>query len=149
MSAPPPQTPFDLGRPSPSAAPMGWRLIDLDTAAGVIEVGFDGKPEFRNPAGFIQGGILAAMMDDVMGPCLVLHLNGRAFPSTIDLHTHYLRPVAVGPVSVKARVTKVGKSITFLEAELFDRRGRLSARATASAALVSGVFDGPKEAQHG
>jgi acyl-coenzyme A thioesterase PaaI-like protein len=52
-------------------------------------------------------------------------------------------------VSVKARVTKVGRSITFLEAELFDRRGKLSARATASAALVSGVFDEPKEALNG
>ena len=55
----------------------------------------------------------------------------------------------VGPVSVKARVTKVGRTITFLEAELFDGAGKLSARATASAALVSGVFDPPKEAAHG
>ncbi len=150
---------IDFSNPSPSAALLGWRLIDVDAEAGAMEVGFDGKPEFRNPAGFIQGGILAAMMDDTMGPCLVLHLKGQAFPTTIDLHTHYLRPVRVGPVSVKAKVTKVGKSITFLEAELFDMAGRLSARATASAALVAGVFDGPlrdaplhdefKEARHG
>lgn len=137
MSAIPP---FDVDAPSPSAGLMGWRLIEVDAAAGSMEVGFDGKPEFRNPAGFIQGGILAAMMDDAMGPCLVVHVGGRAFPSTIDLHTHYLRPVPVGPVSVKARVTKVGKSIAFLEAELFDGAGKLSARATASAALIAGVF---------
>jgi uncharacterized protein (TIGR00369 family) len=128
---------------------MGWRLIDMDAEAGTMEVGFDGKPEFRNPAGFIQGGILAAMMDDVMGPCFVVHVQGRAFPSTIDLHTHYLRPVSVGPVSVKARVVKTGRSIAFLEAELFDAGGKLSARATASAALVGGVFDGSKEKTDG
>ena len=140
MSEQPPAMPFDFGEPAPSAALMGWRLIAVDAEAGTMEVGFDGKAEFRNPAGHIQGGILAAMMDDAMGPCLVVHLNGRAFPSTIDLHTHYLRPVRVGPVSVKARVTKTGKSVAFLEAELFDGAGKLSAKSTASAALIAGVF---------
>lgn len=140
MSAQSPAMPFDFGGPSPSAALMGWRLIAVDAPAGTMEVGFDGKAEFRNPAGFIQGGILAAMMDDAMGPCLVVHLNGRKFPSTIDLHTHYLRPVPVGEVTVRARVTKAGKSVAFLEAELFDSAGKLAARSTASAALIAGVF---------
>lgn len=140
MSEQPPSPPFDFSEPSPSAALMGWRLIAMDPQAGTMEVGFDGKAEFRNPAGFLQGGILAAMMDDTMGPCFVVHVQGKAYPSTIDLHTHYLRPVPVGEVTVKARVVKAGKSVAFLEAELFDSTGRLSAKSTASAALVAGVF---------
>jgi uncharacterized protein (TIGR00369 family) len=124
----------------PSAVMMGWRLISLDAAAGEMEVGFEGKPEFRNPAGYVQGGIIAAMMDDAMGPLLVAHTGGRKYPSTIDLHTHYLRPVPVGPVTVKARVVRLGRQIAFLEAELFERSGKLAARGRASAALIEGIF---------
>lgn len=124
----------------PSAVMMGWRLVSLDAEAGEMEVAFEGKPEFRNPAGYVQGGIIAAMMDDAMGPLLVAHTGGRKYPSTIDLHTHYLRPVPVGPVSVRARVVRLGRQIAFLEAELFERSGKLAARSRASAALIEGIF---------
>lgn len=124
----------------PSAKMMGWRLLAVDAEAGTMEVAFDAKPEFRNPAGYVQGGMLAAMMDDTMGPMLVVHTQGRFYPSTIDLNTQFLRPVAVGPVSVKGRVTKLGRAVAFLEAELFNSDGELAARSTASAALVPGIF---------
>lgn len=124
----------------PSAAMLGWRLVAMDAEAGTAEIGFEGKPEFRNPAGYLQGGIMAAMMDDAMGPLLVVHTGGKFYPSTIDLHTHYLRPVPIGPVSVKARVVKLGRTVAFLEAELFGPDGELAARSTASAALVQGIF---------
>lgn len=124
----------------PSAVMMGWRLIAIDAEAGEIDVAFEGKPEFRNPAGYVQGGMIAAMMDDAMGPLLVAHTGGKKYPSTIDLHTHYLRPVPVGPVTVKARVVRLGRQIAFLEAELFERSGKLAARSRASAALIEGIF---------
>ncbi len=134
----------------PSAVMMGWRLISLDAEGGEMEVAFDGKPEFRNPAGYVQGGMLSAMMDDAMGPLLVVHTGGRFYPSTIDLNTQFLRPVPVGPVSVKARVIRLGRQIAFLEAELFERNGKLAARSRASAALVEGIFGkADKEQDHG
>lgn len=140
--------PTVFGVPTPpSAVLLGWTLRAIDAEAGTIEVDFDGRAEFANPAGFVQGGILAAMMDDAMGPILVAHGQGRFFLSTIDLHTHFLRPVKPGPLSVKARVVKLGRTVAFLEAELFDVEGRLAARSTASAALVQGIFgktDGEK-----
>ena len=139
---------FFVGKPPPTVALLGWRLIALDAEGGTIEVGFDGKPEFANPAGFVQGGILSAMMDDAMGPITVAHLKGRAFPSTIDLHTQFLRPVRFGAITVKARVVQAGKAVAFQEADLFDSRGKLSAKCSASAALIAGVtnpFAAPPE----
>jgi uncharacterized protein (TIGR00369 family) len=131
--------PPEFGVPAPpSAVLLGWSLRAMDAEAGTIEVGFDGKPEFANPAGFVQGGILAAMIDDAMGPIVAAHT--RKFPSTIDLHTHYLRPVRPGAVTVKARISQAGRSVIFLTAELFDSRGKLSATGSASAQLTDGVF---------
>lgn len=116
----------------PSAATLGWELISFDAEAQTIRVGFLGKPEFLNPAGMVQGGFLAAMLDDTMGPLVYAAHNGTKFGSTTDLHVTYLRPVKAGRIEAAGRVVKAGRSMTFLEGELFDAEGRLCARATAS-----------------
>ena len=131
---------FDNFPAPPSAILLGWRLIALDTAAGEIELGFDGKPEFVNPMGIVQGGFLSAMLDDTMGPLIVAMTEGRSFGTTIDLHVHFLKPVRPGPITTKARVTQLGKKIAFAEGQLFDAEGRLSARATCSVLLLEGVL---------
>jgi len=92
---------FDKLTAPPSAKLLGWRLISLDTAAGEIELGFDGKPEFLNPMGIVQGGFLSAMLDDTMGPLIFVMTEGRMFATTIDLHVHFLRPVKPGPITTK------------------------------------------------
>lgn len=128
--------------PPPTAKLLGWRLISVDPQAGEIEIGFEGKPEFLNPAGVIQGGILSAMLDDTMGPLIVVMSDGRQFGATIDLHTHFLRAVRPGPITVKARLIQLGKRIAFVEGQLFDSDGKLAARATTSASLMDFVIPG-------
>ena len=127
---------FDKFPAPPSATLLGWRLISLDTAAGEIELGFEGRPEFVNPMGIVQGGFLSAMLDDTMGPLMVAMTEGRMFGTTIDLHVHFLRPVRPGPITAKARMTQLGKQIAYAEGQLFDSQGRLAARATCSALLI-------------
>jgi len=50
----------------PAAAILGWELVDADTDAGTIEVAFTPSRDFTNPMGNIQGGFLAAMLDDTL-----------------------------------------------------------------------------------
>src|ERR1700742_3255710 len=50
--------------PPPAAVTLGWEMIDVDPEAGTIEVAFTAGSQFLNPAGVIQGGFLAAMLDD-------------------------------------------------------------------------------------
>jgi len=133
-------TMFDGMEPPPAAKLLGWTLIGIDEAGGAIEVGFTGRPEFANPAGNVQGGMLTAMLDDAMGPALLVASQGKYLASTIDLHVHFLRPVPVGPITVKAKVTQLGRTVAFLEGTLYDARGRAAARATASAALTESPF---------
>jgi uncharacterized protein (TIGR00369 family) len=128
---------FDTMKAPPAARLLGWTLLELDVEKKSIKVGFDGKPDFLNPAGNIQGGILSAMLDDTMGPIVVAATGGAAFPTTIDLHVHFIRPVPPGPISVTAEITNMGKQLVFLEGQLFDSAGKLCTRATASARLSS------------
>jgi len=56
----------------PAPSHLGWRLIDFDFEQGSIKVGFSPKPEFLNPAGHIQGGFISAMLDDTIGPSILI-----------------------------------------------------------------------------
>lgn len=121
--------------PAESSKLLGFELISLDMTKMETRVRFDGKATFTNPAGYIQGGFLSAMLDDTIGMLTTLKVAAKAFPSTIDMHVHYLRPVRVGSVEVLARLRNIGRSVIFAEADLFDSRGKEAARATASLAL--------------
>lgn len=126
----------DLPRP-PCAELLGWQVVDARPAEGWIRIRFEGRPEFRNPAGFIQGGFLAAMLDDTMGPAMFVYSEGRLFTPTIEMHVSFLSPARPGPLYGEGRVVQAGKSIAFLEGQLMDLSGTLVARATASARLVA------------
>lgn len=130
------------GAAPPIAKLLGWKLLDYDEDRKWIRVGFDPKPEFLNPAGIIQGGMLAAMLDDTLGPAVIVASKGTLYTSTIDLHTHFMRPVKLGPVTTEATVTKLGSKVAFTEGTLFDMDGKLCVRATSSASL--GPVPSPK-----
>ena len=132
-----PLTIFDAFPRPPCADLLGWRLIDHDAARGWIRIGFEALPGFCNPAGFIQGGILAAMLDDTMGPAALVMTEGRGFTSTIDMNVSFLAPARPGPLFGEGTVIQLGKTVAFLQAELRDEAGVLLARATSSARMVS------------
>jgi uncharacterized protein (TIGR00369 family) len=120
----------------PCSQLLGWRVLDARPEEGWIRIGFDGKPEFRNPAGLIQGGILSAMLDDTMGPAAFIKTNGRLYTATISMNISFLAPAKVGPIIGEATVVQLGKTVAFMEGRLMDETGRVLATATANARLV-------------
>jgi uncharacterized protein (TIGR00369 family) len=117
----------------PSSRLLGWHLIDARPTEGWVRIGFDGRPEFCNPAGFIQGGILSAMLDDTMGPAVFVMTDGRLFTSTISLTVNFLAPAKPGPIVGEATVTQLGKTIAFVEGRLMTTGDSVLATATTSA----------------
>jgi uncharacterized protein (TIGR00369 family) len=124
-----------LPRP-PCAELLGWEVVEARPADGWIRIRFEGRPEFVNPAGYIQGGFLAAMLDDTMGPAMFVYSEGRLFTPTIEMHVSFLSPARPGPIYGEGQVVQAGKSIAFLEGKLTDLAGTVLARATATSRLV-------------
>ena len=127
---------FDRMPAPPCAQLLGWRFIDARPEQGWIQIGFEGRPEFLNPAGYIQGGILTAMLDDTMGPAVFAMTDGRLYTATIDLTVSFLSPAKVGKLFGEATVVQLGKTIAFIEARLTDESGALLAKASSSARLI-------------
>ncbi|MGW2161044.1 PaaI family thioesterase [Nonomuraea sp. NPDC001699] len=119
--------------PPPAAALLGWELVEVDPEAGTIEVAFQAGERFANPVGVVQGGFLAAMLDDTMGPALVATLPADQFALTLDLQVQFLRPARPGRLVGRGRVVRRGKDVCFLAGELLDPDGRTVATATATA----------------
>src|SRR5258706_345314 len=119
------------------AATLGWTLLQADGQTGAIKVGFDGKKEFCNPAGNIQGGFLTAMLDDTMGPTILVKSAGRLHSATIDLAVSFIAPARCGQLIGFGYIVNLGKTIAHLRGELFDPDGRLVATATASARIMA------------
>jgi uncharacterized protein (TIGR00369 family) len=121
----------------PAAALLGWKLRAIDPEKGTIRVEFEAKPEFLNPIGTVQGGMLTAMLDDTMGPAAAAHLGGDAFCQTLELKTSFLRPARAGTLYGEGRVVHRGRDVVFVEGRLEDGEGRLIATATATTRIIS------------
>jgi uncharacterized protein (TIGR00369 family) len=120
----------------PSSKLLGWHLLDARPGDGWVRIGFEGKPEFCNPAGFVQGGILTAMLDDTMGPAVFVMTEGKRYTATITMTVIFLAPAKPGPLVGEAEVTQLGKTIAFVAGRLMTEAGTVLATATASARLV-------------
>jgi uncharacterized protein (TIGR00369 family) len=121
--------------PPPAAILLGWDLVSVDPEAGTIEISFTATDQFLNPAGAVQGGFLAAMLDDTMGPALVATLGDGEWAPTVDLHVQFLRPASPGRLLGRGRVVRRGSDLAFLAGELVDEKDRLLAVATATAQI--------------
>jgi uncharacterized protein (TIGR00369 family) len=121
----------------PVADLLGWQLEDIDPEAGTIRVKFEARAEFTNPLGNIQGGILASMLDDTMGPALVASLPPGKFAPTLEMKVSYFAPAEVGPLWGLGRVVHAGRTNAFVEGDLVDAEQVLIARGSATVRIIT------------
>jgi len=124
----------------PAAALLGWHALSIEP--GRVRVRFTAREEFYNPMGSVQGGFLAAMLDDAMGPALFTLLEVGPPAPTIEMKVNFLRPATAGTLIGEGRVVHLTRSIAFLEGALCAEDGALIATATATACLGSGPNGG-------
>ncbi|MGO9361677.1 MAG: PaaI family thioesterase [Xanthobacteraceae bacterium] len=127
------------GRAAPpaSARLLGWRFVGLDEKTGVLSCTFEATDAHLNPAGLVQGGILAAMLDEAMGPVASALSGGSILAQTLEMKVSCLSAGRVGPIHAEGRIVKRGREILFLEGRLFDGEGRTIATASATARAVT------------
>ena len=124
------------GQMPPCSKMLGWRYEDSDAERGWLRASYEGREEFLNPAGKVQGGILTAMLDDTMGPAVLLASKGTVYAPTININVSFLAPADPGRLYAEATVTQLGRSVCFVEGRIMDAEGRVLATATCSARIT-------------
>jgi uncharacterized protein (TIGR00369 family) len=122
--------------PPPAARLLGWKVLEAVPGSGRIRVQFEASPDFANPTGNIQGGFLAAMLDDTLGPALATTFAPDEFAPTLELKVNFIQGAKPGSLFGIGKVVHRGKSVAFLEGELRDPSGNLIATASATARLI-------------
>jgi uncharacterized protein (TIGR00369 family) len=122
--------------PPPAAKLLGWKVLEAKPGSGRIRVQFEATPEFTNPLGNVQGGFLAAMLDDTLGPALATTFAAQEFAPTLEMKVNFVRPAKPGTLVGEGWVVHRGASVAFLQGELRDSEGHLVATATATARMV-------------
>jgi uncharacterized protein (TIGR00369 family) len=117
----------------PCSDTLGMRLEALSQSEKWVRMAFDVSPAFANPTGAVQGGFIAAMLDEAMSTAVIIASNVTMTAPTLEMKTSFLKRLMPGPASVEARILRMGKSAAFMEADCFDAGGELVARATATA----------------
>src|SRR5262249_33875223 len=107
-------TVFDRFPKPPCAEHLGWTLLEHDAERGWAKLGFEARPEFLNPAGFVQGGFVSAMLDDTMGPAVLLMTEGRSFTVTLTMNVTFVAPARAGRFIGEGQVVQLGKTIAFV-----------------------------------
>lgn len=123
--------------PSALMQTIGFSQV-LHTSAepGSARVRFVARPEFAHSnAAVVQGGLVTAWLDCAMA-FAVNAKDPTASLASLELKVSFLDRAAVTTFEAEARVVRWGRSVVFLEADLFALDGRLIARASSTGKLL-------------
>lgn len=88
---------------------------------GELEIEFEVRQEMTNFAGTLHGGMIATMLDDVMGAS-IMTLGEEFFFTTVNLNVDYFYPARKGDVvTASSKITKQGKQIHHVECVLVNK----------------------------
>ena len=125
--------PFPQNAYSNASRLFAMDITAADTEKGVIEARFQATSQFTNTVGNIQGGILTAMLDDLMGYALGITLPTNQFAPTANLNVSFLRSAQAGQLHGKGEILKQEGDLYYLAAKLYSETNDLLAAATAMA----------------
>ena len=122
--------------PSPSFVTAGGKIIAYEKRK-LLRTAFPVPEEYSNPAGFLQGGYITALLDDTFGPLSYLAAGRPAV--TLNLSTTFLRPVPVSEeyLIVEAEVVSRGRTVLTMSGRVENSRGRLVTTATSINQIMS------------
>ena len=108
---------------------LGCRLARLTTEEALVSL--QAEPHHLNGMGILNGGVHASLLDNTMGIAAMAARPDDKVVTSI-LHIHYLAPVKLEQISVRAKVLHQTRSLITAEGRLIGEDGRLCAYAAAS-----------------
>ena len=121
--------------PPPIAATLAFSWVSVEPGRVVFEIT---PAEFHyNPIGSMHGGVYATLCDSACGCAVHSLLPARAFYTSLDLATRFIRPVTAGTgrLLCEGTVAHFGSRTALAHARLTDENGKLYADATSNCML--------------
>lgn len=125
--------------PPPIAKLFGFRFHAVDP--GRIRMSIVPDESHYNPMGMVHGGVMATLLDTVMGCSVMSTLPAGRGYTTLSLGVNYIRAitVATGEVFAEGTIVHGGRSTAIAHGRVVDATGKLYATADTTCM----VFDRP------
>ena len=109
------------------------RVVDVDTDAGLCVMEFDIGQELCHSTNIVQGGIVTAMLDACMSHATFAQQPDVTVLSSLEIKVSFLEPSLAGQFTCRGSLRRAGYKIGFLDGELYDAEGTLTATASTTA----------------
>jgi uncharacterized protein (TIGR00369 family) len=120
---------------SPSTLLLGGTLRHIEI--GEAWVDYPIKHDLTNPVGMIQGGFLAALIDDTIGIAF-FSMEPELMFTTTNLNVNYLFGARKGDVVMaKANVIRMGKKIANFECKVYNSKNEVIASSTTNLVVTT------------
>lgn len=116
-----------LNQHKPGNTAKFFNLEFLEQVEDVYRIKVTFPPESTNPMNMVQGGMIAAAMDDATAMVIISAYEFKKGPLSTDLHVLFHRPVAVGEAVIEVRIIKLGQKLATVEGKLFNADNKLAA----------------------
>lgn len=115
-----------------AASLLGFSLHEFSIEDAWVEANFDPDPQCSNLRGGVQGGMICAMLDEVMSLAVVIAEGFTVGVPTLEIKISFLAPLPVGPCCARGEAVRIGRNIAFMEGTMWTDDGVIAARATAT-----------------
>ncbi|MGQ0792469.1 MAG: PaaI family thioesterase [Deltaproteobacteria bacterium] len=97
---------------------LGIEVTEMNDGRATLTMPFDRK--ITQPYGIVHGGALFTLADSAAAVALVslVDLHEKRF-LTVEMKINYLAPVSGGIIEARARVIKLGRTISPVDVEVF------------------------------
>lgn len=112
-------------------------VLSFDAQSTRIRIEYEARPAFCHSGGVVQGGFITGWIDSAMAHAVMLSTDYAQSPLSLEIKITFLKSAAPGRVFAEAWIEKRGRSIAFLEGQLFDEAGELLAKGSSTAKLVA------------
>ncbi len=121
------------------SAAGNWMEFTLEKIEkGWAEISLTVKKEMTNPYGNIHGGMMALVMDEVIG-WAVVSLDTDNHYTSLNLNVDFLYAIKEGErLRAVSEVIRLGKKIIHVECRVYDAKGNLAGKATSNL-IVTGM----------
>ena len=89
-----------------------------------------------NPMGFVQGGMISAVLDDATSVVMISGYKGKKAPLTTDLHVLFHRPMPLARANIEVKIIKLGNRSATAEGRIYSTDNKLVATLLHSAQPV-------------
>jgi len=115
---------------------IGFTVAEAGEGRAVVHL--KSGPRHFNPMGTLHGGVLCDIADTAMGFAFASTLaDGESF-TTVELKINYLRPVREAQLRAEGRVVQRGRTVGYVESDVFDENGRLVAKSSSTCLVLRG-----------